>query len=89
MHAEARLPLPPRPPSLYLPKAAARTVLGETGVFVVRDGIAFWIPIAVEDVETRTDLWRVVAGAIGPGERVVVAGFQGLRDGAPVEAVER
>lgn len=89
MHAEARLPLPPRPPSLYLPKAAARSVLGETGVFAAREGVARWVPVVVEEVETRADIWRVVAGALRTGDRVVVSGFQGLRDGTPVEAAER
>jgi len=88
MYAEARLTTPDAPPALYVPKAFARTARGETGVYVVRDGRARWVPLLVDEVYSRPDLWRVAGGELAAGDQVVASGFSGLRDGMPVE-VER
>jgi RND family efflux transporter MFP subunit len=86
MHAEARFLLPAGGPALYLPKAAVREARGETGVFVVREGRAEWVPVEVEAVHHRSDLWRVVGDALREGDGVVARGFGGLRDGMAVRA---
>ena len=86
MHAVARFSQPGGAPALYLPKAATRTIRGQTGVYVVRDGRAHWTPVDVAEVAHRPDLWRLEAGGdLGAGATVVVAGFAGLRDGMAVE----
>jgi membrane fusion protein (multidrug efflux system) len=89
MHAVARFTEPGGAPALYLPKAATRTIRGQTGVYVVRDGRAHWTPVGVVEVAHRPDLWRLDAGGdpggIAEGATVVVAGFAGLRDGMAVE----
>jgi len=87
MHADASIPLPPAAPSLYLPKSAVRRLRGEWGAYVVRDGLARWTPVGVEEIPFRPDLWRVRDGALVEGEEVVVSGFSGLRDGARVEVL--
>lgn len=88
MHAEARFEIPGGPAALYVPKAAVRRVQGEEGVFVAVDGRARWRPVRVADVYEEPALWRIVRGDVAEGDRLVVAGFGGLRDGSPVE-VER
>lgn len=86
MHAVARFTQPGGAPALYLPKAATRTIRGQTGVFVVREGCAHWTPVAVTEVAYRPELWRLEAGGeVQDGATVVVAGFAGLRDGMAVE----
>lgn len=88
MHAEARFPMPPGEPSLYVAKAAVRDARGERGVFVVEDGVARWRTVYVEEIYHRPDLWRIVGGDIDDGAVLVVRGFSGLRSGAAVE-IER
>jgi multidrug efflux pump subunit AcrA (membrane-fusion protein) len=86
MHVEARFALPPGPPSIYVSKAVLRTVQGERGVFVVRDGMAVWVLVDVAPVPYRGDLLRVTGGDLKPGDLLVVRGFSGLRPGTPLEA---
>lgn len=88
MYAEARLATANGLPALHVPKAFARTARGETGVYVVREGRAHWVPLRVDEVYHRPDLWRVAGGKLAAGDPVVASGFSGLRDGMPVE-VER
>jgi multidrug efflux pump subunit AcrA (membrane-fusion protein) len=84
MHAGARFVLPGGEPGLFLSKASVREARGESGVFVVRDGRATWVPVRVEAVFHRSDLWRLVGGELREGDRIVARGFGGLRDGIPV-----
>ena len=85
MHAEVRFALPPGAEALYLPKEAVRRVRAQDGVYVVEKDTARWRPVQVAEVHHRPDLVRVTDGILAAGEHVVVAGFPGLRDGAPVE----
>lgn len=87
MYVEASLRLPPGPSAFYVPKSAARDLRGETGVFVVREGRAVWVPLRVAEVHYRPALWRVVEGALRDGDTLVVSGFSGLRDGMDVEVL--
>ncbi len=84
MHAEARFVLAPGAAALYVPKAAVREQRGEHGVFRVEQGVVRWIRVRVADVHARSDLWRVRDNAIADGDRIVRAGFSGLRNGVVV-----
>ncbi len=84
-YAEASIPLPPSAPAVYVQKASARREGGDRGVFVEREGRANWIWARFEEVPARPDLLRVVDGPLRDGDRVIVAGFQGLLDGRAVE----
>ena len=88
MHAEARFVLSAGSPAFYVPKAAVRRQHGETGVFVVRDGAAAWVPLELESVHHLPRVWRVLSEGLLEGDALVVSGFSGLRAGVAV-SVER
>jgi multidrug efflux pump subunit AcrA (membrane-fusion protein) len=85
MYAEATFAVPDQVPAYYAPKEALRRQDGKAGFFVVVDGVARWSSVENEEVHARPDLWRVSGDPLKPGVKIVVAGFQGLKDGSPVE----
>ena len=88
MHGTARFEIPGGAPAIYLPKAATRRIRGQTGVYVVVDGTARWRPVHVVEIHHRPDLVRVVGDELDGQTTIVVSGFSGLRDKAPVEVHE-
>ncbi len=84
MYAEARFVLPAGEPAFYVPKAAVRRMHGERGVFVVRDGLATWVPLQLEGVHHLQKVWRATGGLVD-GDPLVVAGFSGLQPGVAVQ----
>lgn len=64
-----------------LPKAAVRQDGGKDVVWIVRDGKAERRAVTVAGVAGDS---AMISGGVSGGERVVVEGFDGLTDGAPV-----
>ncbi|HIG22178.1 MAG TPA: efflux RND transporter periplasmic adaptor subunit [Henriciella marina] len=66
-------------------RAVQRTPQGEGYVFVASDdGTAVQKPLVIQ--EANGSNWIVTEG-LSPGDRVIVSGFQNVRDGAPVEVI--
>ena len=84
--ARVRLALGTRTGVKLVPASAIVGDAGSPAVFVVRDGRAF--RRTVETGLTSEGRVEIVAG-LEPGERVVVAGNNALRDGAPVRETQR
>jgi multidrug efflux pump subunit AcrA (membrane-fusion protein) len=55
----------------------------ERVVFAVRDGVARVVPVDVASLGTEQ---AAVTGQLGPDEQVIVAGYEDLADGDPVQA---
>ena len=88
MYADATFAVADGAAAFYAPKAALRRHAGRPGLFFVVDGVARWSFVQIGEVYGRPDLWRVSGELLKPGVRIVVAGFQGLKDGSPVEATK-
>lgn len=84
MYAEAEFRTRVADAALTIPKSAVRRIFEESGVFVVRGGVARYLPVALEGIPGRDDRWRVADGPLREGDTLVVAGFEGLSDGVPV-----
>ncbi|HEX6939190.1 MAG TPA: efflux RND transporter periplasmic adaptor subunit [Longimicrobiales bacterium] len=84
--ARVRFALSAREGARLVPASAIVGDAGSPAVFIVRDGRAF--RRTVETGLTSEGRVEIVAG-LDPGERVVVAGNNALRDGAAVREVQR
>jgi len=69
--------------ALLVPQQALqRAANGLNNLYVVRDGKAVLVPVQVgNDYENQI----IIAEGLAPGDEVVVAGFQKIRPGAPVQ----
>jgi multidrug efflux pump subunit AcrA (membrane-fusion protein) len=85
MYAEATFDVPGQTAAYFAPKAALRRHARRPGLFFVVDGVARWSLVQIEEVYGRPELWRVSGEPLKRGVEIVVAGFQGLKDGSPVE----
>lgn len=66
-------------------RAVQRTPQGDGYVFVASDdGTAVQKPLKIQ--EANGSNWIVTDG-LSPGDRVIISGFQNVRDGAPVEVI--
>jgi membrane fusion protein, multidrug efflux system len=74
------------PDALAVPSIAVRPSLEGPLVYVYRDGRAHAIPVEL-GLRTRDEV-QIVSG-LAVGDRVILTGFQQLRDGMEVQAVER
>ncbi len=64
------------------PQALQRAANGLTNVYVVRDGKASMVPVQVgNDYDNQV----IITQGLSPGDEVIVAGFQKIREGAPVQ----
>lgn len=67
---------------LVPPQALQRAANGLTNVYVVRDGKATLVPVQVgNDYDNKV----IITEGLGAGDEVIVAGFQKIREGAPVQ----
>lgn len=67
---------------LVPPQALQRAANGLTNVYVVRDGKATMVPVQVgNDYENQV----IISEGLNAGDEVIVAGFQKIREGAPVQ----
>jgi RND family efflux transporter MFP subunit len=56
----------------------------QTGVFRPTDGVARWVPVRVLARDGDRVAIEPLAGALAPGEQVLVGGYADLADGAPI-----
>lgn len=67
---------------LVPPQALQRAANGLNNVYVVRDGKATLVPVQVgNDYDNQV----IISEGLKPGDEVIVAGFQKIREGAPVQ----
>lgn len=67
---------------LVPPQALQRSANGLTNVYVVREGKAVLVPVKVgNDYENKA----IITQGLAAGDEVIVAGFQKIREGAPVQ----
>jgi membrane fusion protein (multidrug efflux system) len=67
---------------LVPPQAVQRAPNGLTNLYVVRDGRAVLVPV---DLGNEFENQLIVNQGLAPGDQVVVAGFQKIQPGAPVQ----
>lgn len=67
---------------LVPPQALQRAANGLTNVYVVRDGKATLVPVQVGNDH---DNQVIISEGLKAGDEVIVAGFQKIREGAPVQ----
>lgn len=67
---------------LVPPQALQRAANGLTNVYVVRDGKATLVPVQVgNDFQDQV----IITEGLAAGDEIIVAGFQKIREGAPVQ----